>query len=389
MDSRPGTETDLLGPLPDYLRHATGDLPSVESPSGAEVWLVCDYASGRRVLADDQFSRSEVIKPNAPKVNGLEPAEHSIMSMDGDHHARLRRVVAGSFTARRVTQMASFIERLVDEYIDRMAASGPPADIVSGLAQPLPLAVLSELLGIPASGSDSFKDCVEVLFDITDAEGGKTRRSLELVSFMKQLILNKRQQLSDDLLSNLIRAHREGELSHGELLTMGLTLLMAGYETTAGQVGLMVLSLLADSDAIAKLAASPDLVPGAVEETLRLNPATPVSFARVATQSVQIGDVMVEEGGMVAVSMLHGNRDERVFPEPAKLMLDGRAAAHLTFGYGTHHCLGAPLARLQMQIVIRRLTRHFPNLRLADCPEPVKWKDGLATRGLHRLMVDW
>jgi cytochrome P450 len=389
MDSRSDAEPDLLGPLPDYLRQATGDIASVAAPSGAGLWVVCDYAAGRQVLADGRFSRSEIIKPDSPKVNGPEPAQHSIMSMDGDDHARLRRLVAGSFTARRVAEMAPLVGQLVDGYFDQMAASGSPADIVSRVIQPLPLAVLCAVLGIPASSSESFKDGVEVLFDITDADVGKTRRRLELVSRMKQLILDKRKELADDLLSSLIQAQGKGDLSHGELLTMGLTLLMAGYETTVGQIGLMVLSLLADPGAYASLVANPELVPGAVEEALRLNPATPVSFARVAMEAVQIGDVMVEAGEAVVVSMLHGNRDESVFPGADKLILDGRASAHLTFGYGTHRCLGAPLARLQMQIILEQLIKHFPALRLADCPEPVKWKDGLATRGLLQLMVDW
>src|ERR1700679_1962318 len=121
MDSRSDAEPDLLGPLPDYLRQATGDIASVAAASGAGLWVVCDYAAGRKVLADSRFSRSEIIKPDSPKVNGPEPAQHSIMSMDGDDHARLRRLVAGSFTARRVPEMAPLLGQRVEGIFDQMA----------------------------------------------------------------------------------------------------------------------------------------------------------------------------------------------------------------------------------------------------------------------------
>lgn len=389
MTRRSGARIDLTGPLPDFLTQVTEGAGVYAVPSGGQVRMICDYAAGRQVLNAAEFSRSEAIKPDYPKLNDAEPVEHSIMSMDGEDHARLRRIVAGAFTARRTAEMAPRIDHLTTEHLDRLAISGPPADIMSALAKPLPLAVLCELLGIPPRDSEPFKDCVEVLFDISDGVAGKTRRKLELVRYVTRIIRAKRMNPDDDLLSSLIGAQERGELSQGELVTMALTLLMAGYETTTGQVGLAVLCLLAHPAAYQALVRQPDLIPGAVEETLRLNPATPVSFARVATRPVRIDGIPIAAGETVMVSMMHGNRDEQVFPASGELRLGGRDPAHLTFGHGVHHCLGAPLARLQMRIILGQLTERFPGLRLANCPEPVMWKDGLATRGLNRLMVEW
>jgi cytochrome P450 len=383
-------EEDLLGPMPEFLQAVAGDVVQVTVPTGVKVWMVHDYALGRQVLSNPVFSRSEAVKPHSPKSTDVEPVEHSIMSMDGVEHTRLRRIVAKTFTARRVADLAPLIERLADEYLDRMAASGPPADFMAAIANPLPLVVICGLLGVPPKDSDKFKDCVEVLFDLTASTlAMKSHRRMELVAYMAELIERKRREPSNDLVSALIQLHGQRELSKQEMLTMCLTLLMAGYETTVGQVGLMALSVLGDGQTYQRLLKQPELVPAAVEETIRLNPATPVTFARVALARTQVGSVTVDAGEAVHVVLLQANRDQKVFAKSDRLVLDEHLPTHLTFGYGAHRCLGPTLGRLQLQIVLSRLVERFPALRLADCPERVVWKAGLATRGLKRLTVDW
>ncbi|GGN99374.1 cytochrome P450 [Actinoplanes lobatus] len=379
-----------LGPLPAFLAtDGTGVVPIV-TPMGDKMWLVRDHALGRLVLTDQRFSRAEATRPQAPRFNDAQPAADAMMSMDGAGHARLRRVVSGAFSTRRVAAMAPRVERLTDEYLDGLAAAGPGADLITGLATPLPLAVLCAVVGIPPEDSDVFRDRVEVLFDISaSTPQEKSRRRIELVDYMGDLIEQKRRRTDDDLLTALIEAHDRGHLSLGELLTLGLTLLMAGYETTVGQIGLSVLALLSDPAALAELRGDPVLVEPAVEELLRLTPATPLSFPRVAVAPVQLGTVTVQAGEAVVVSLLHGNRDEEIWPRPEHLNTYGRDAVHLTFGHGVHRCLGAPLARLQLRIVLDRLLRRFPQLRLATGPDAVVWKSGLSIRGLVRLRVDW
>lgn len=381
---------DLLGPTPAFLQHAAErDITSVIAPSGDQMLMAGGYSLGRSVLTSRQFSRSEAIKPHVPKFNDAQPSEHSIMSVDGHEHARLRRAVAGMFTTHQLANMAPFIERTADKYIEQMAAAGPPGDLITKIAATLPLAVLCKLLGIPLKDSSQFKELAAVLFDLSDDHKEKSHRRFELVQYMNKLIDNKRRRHDDDILTALIDVHNQGGLSKGELVTMGLALLMAGFETTVGQIGLTVLSILASPSVRRQLVERPGLISFAIEESLRLNPAAPVSFPRVALERVQSGNTTINAGETIFVSLLLGNRDEKVFPEPGRFILAARNFPHLTFGYGTHRCLGAPLARLQMTIVIRRLLQRFPSLCLANGSESVAWKEGHSTRGLSQLLVAW
>ena len=248
------------GPLPDFLQQpgAQGVVPVV-TPTGDKLWLVCHHGLARQVLADKRFSRAEAVKPYAPKANDAQPAPDSMMSMDGTDHTRLRRVVTGAFSTGRVEGMAPYIEQLTDRHLDTVAALGPGCDLISELANPLPLQVLCSLLGVPPEDSHQFRDWVEVLFDISASTPQvKARRRLELAAYMADLIAHKRRQPADDLLTSMIGAHDRGELSMAELLTLGLTLLMAGYETTVGQIGLSVLHLLTQPGAYEELRDRPD-----------------------------------------------------------------------------------------------------------------------------------
>ncbi|MFH8470703.1 cytochrome P450 [Streptomyces sp. NPDC017991] len=379
-----------LGPLPEFLQAGSDDVVPVVTPAGDKMWLVRDYALGRSVLTDKRFSRASAVLPAAPKFNDAQPTPNSMMSMDGSRHTQLRRIVSGAFSTGRIAAMRPLVEELADRHLDAMVAHGPGADFVEHLAAPLPLAVLCTLLGIPAEDGSRFRGWVEVLFDISaSSPREKARHRVELADYITDLVNRKRQRPEDDLLTTLIGLHDQGELTMSELLTLGLTLLMAGYETTAGQLSLSLLSLLSDPDAHQELVARPERTAAVVEELLRINPATPLAFPRVAVQPVELGSVTVQAGEAVLVALVHGNRDGKVFAEPESLALTGQDAVHLTFGHGVHRCLGAPLARLQVCLVLERLLRRFPALRLAAVDTPVVWKDGLATRGLSRLHVDW
>jgi cytochrome P450 len=381
---------DRLGPLPAFMARGDGGVIPIVTPMGDKMWLVRDYALGRLVLADERFSRAEAVRPQAPRFNDAQPAPDAMMSRDGAEHARLRRVVSGAFSTRRVAALTPSIERLADEHLAALAARGPGADLIAGLASPLPLAVLCSVLGVPPEDGASFRAWVEVLFDISaSSPREKSRRRLELVDYMGDLIERKRRHPDGGLLTAMVAAQDQGQLSQGELLTLGLTLLMAGYETTVGQLGLSALALLSDPAAYAELRARPELLDPAVEELLRLTPATPLSFPRVAVEPIQLGAVTVGAGEAVVVSLLHGNRDAQVWPRPERLCPRGNDAVHLTFGHGVHRCLGASLARLQLRIVLERLLRRFPGLRIAPGPESVVWKEGLSIRGLAHLRVEW
>ena len=382
---------DQPDPLTGLMQAGAEDVARIVTPTGDDMWLVRNYALGRSVLTDKRFSRVAALGPKAPKFNDAQPAADSMMSMDGSRHARLRRLVSGAFSTGRMARMSTFVEELTDRHLDTVAGLGHGADLIGNLAWPLPLSVLCSMLGIPGEDTLRFRHWVEVIFDI-DAipPREKARYRIELIEYINELLGHKRREPQEDLLSDLITVHDRGDLTMNELLTLGLTLLMAGYETTSGQISLAILSLLTDRSVYEELTEHPDRIGNAVEELIRLSPSTPLAFPRIATEPVQVGDVTVQPGEGIMVALAHANRDADVFAEPESMrIVTGRDASHLTFGHGVHRCLGAPLARLQVRIVLERLLLRFPTLRLADVPEPVAWKGGMAIRGLSKLLVAW
>ncbi|WP_410676222.1 aminotransferase class I/II-fold pyridoxal phosphate-dependent enzyme [Amycolatopsis sp. cmx-4-68] len=387
----PQHTADQLGPLPGFMQPGPEGVARVVTPTGDDMWLVRGYALGRAVLTDKRFSRVAALAPDAPKFNDVQPAADSMMSMDGAPHTRLRRLVSGAFTTGRIAKMRTFIEELTDRHLDTIARLGHGADLIENLARPLPLAVLCRMLGVPEQDSGEFGGWVDVLFDIdASSPRDKARSRIKLIDYVTELLEHKRRDPQEDLLSDLLAVHDRGELSTNELLTLGLTLLMAGYETTAGQIGLATLSLLADRAVLDELIEHPDRIGNAVEELIRLNPSSPLAFPRIATEPVQVGDITVQPGEGVMVALLHGNRDTDVFTDPETMHIaSGRSSSHLTFGHGEHRCLGAPLATLQVRIVLERLLRRFPAMRFADVDTPFSWTDGMATRSLAQLRVAW
>ena len=377
---------DRHGPLSNVLRGASGAVTRVLTPTDHEVWVVGDYRLARQVLTDPRFSRAAAARPDAPTVNTANPAPTSMMSMDGAEHARLRRLVAGAFAPRRMAALEPDIRRRVDELLDGLVTAGPPADLIASFAAPLPIAVISALLGIPAEDRDRVQDWAGVLFDVTASTArDKARRSFALFQYMSRLIERKRAEPADDLLCTLIEAHDAGAVSRTELVDLALAVLTAGYETTVGQLGLSVLAHLLDTapqgprrqNVQAPVAGTAPFDEAAVEEYLRLTPATPMTFPRVAVEDVDLDGVTIRAGEAVVISLLHANVD------------GGPSTPHLTFGHGVHFCLGAGLARLQLRIALRALLTRLPDLRLADTTDAVGWFGGMATRGLSRLLVTW
>lgn len=382
-----------LGPLPQFMAGTPTDpVKRIRTPPGDAMWLVSDYALGRLVLSDRRFSRAAAVAPGAPRLNSAAPSPTSMMSLDGTDHARLRRIVVAAFTTGKVSAMAPLVRRTATDLLEGMSRGGGSADLVASFAEPLPVAVLGALLGVPVEDREIFDSSVEVLFDITaSSDLEKSRQQLLLVDYMSTLIDRKRLRDDDDLLTDLIRAHDGDALSKAELVSLGLALLTAGYETTVGQIGLAALAVL-QGGVPREWVKDENRVDALVEELLRATPSTAISFPRVALEDIEIGGIGIRAGEAVVVSLLHGNRDGSAFTGP-EFLRDDRSAAHLTFGHGIHRCLGAPLARLQVRSALLQLFAFFPELRLAEDESPARaavvWKDGLITRGLSSLRVTW
>jgi cytochrome P450 len=373
-----------VGPLLGSLRTDEREkVRWVQAPNGVGTWLVTDYEVARGVLVDPRLSRAAAVGPGAPRLSPGQPAPDSIISLDGAGHARLRRLVTGAFTERRVADLLPFIDNLVADLLDGMAAQVAPADVVGALAAPLPLRVLCRVLGIPWQDQDQFASGISVLFEMLgDAEENKAR-AVRLARYMTALVARKRREGGDDLICALIKGQQgEDRLSNRELVTLALSLLMAGYETTVDQLSLCILSLLANAELAATLRADLSLIPAAVAEMMRISPAVSISFPRVASEPMTIGGQRVERGQPVVVSVIGANHGMRTDAASA-------AVSHLTFGHGIHRCIGAPLARVQLASALRGLLERFPRLALADDPAALEWKSGSSSRGLARLHVTW
>jgi cytochrome P450 len=363
-------------------------------PDGGQAWLVTGHAEVRQVLIDPRFSRAAAAGGSAARGGLVELASQTILGMDPPEHTRLRRLVVRAFTARRVEQLRPRVAELVDQLLVAMRELPGPVDLVEHFSLPLPVQVICELLGVPAEDRHTFHGWSDTLMGDLDRDPAQMRAALEnLQGYFRKLIAQKREQPADDLMTALIAARDEQDkLSEFELEMLGLSLLIAGHETTANQINMFLLTLLHHRPEWDRLCAQPELIPQAVEELLRfvqLGDSAGGGMPRVTTEEVDLGPVRLPAGAVVLAASVAANRDPGLFDEPDRLALDRADVPHLTFGAGVHHCLGAPLARMELQEALRGLVRHLPGLRVAVPDEHLRFKAGMIVRSLEALPVTW
>jgi cytochrome P450 len=362
-------------------------------PYGGEAWLAVRHADVRCVLADPRFSRAAVVGRDVPRVRPeIDDQAASILNMDPPDHTRLRKLVAKAFTVRRVEELRPRAAELTAELLAGLRAAGPGADLVGHLAVPLPVTVICELLGVPVADRDVSRAGADAALS-TSGMGPAERAAARdrMVAYMAGLVAQRRRTPTDDLLGALVAARDDGDhLNEGELIALGIGILVAGHETTMNQIGNMVFTLLTRPDRGAALRGDRDAVAGAVEELLRFTPlGASAGFPRIATEDVELSGVTVRAGEAVVVAVHAANRDPAVFPDADELRLDRAENRHIAFGHGTHHCLGAQLARMELQEAIGGLLREFPDLRLAVPAADVPWRAGALVRGPRALPLAW
>jgi cytochrome P450 len=370
------------------LLRADGPLVRVRLDDGATVWVAARHGAVRAVLSDQRFSRAAASGPGAPTITpGVADQPELLVNMDPPEHSRLRGLLASAFTARMVEQRRPRVREIVDGLLDAMAQQGPPADLVAGLAVPLPITVLCDVLGMP------YEDVAHVRRWTEEAQLADERAALAMgamAAYVADLVAGKRRNPGDDLLTRLIEARdRDDRLSERELVSTTFGLIGAGYETTAGQIPISLLALLRHPDQLDLLRARPELVPGAVEELLRFTRLLPAAFGRVATADVELDGVTVAAGDTVFPLNTSANRDERTYPDPNRLDVTREGPPHLAFGAGPHACLGAPLARVELQEALAGLIGRFPGLALAVPESELEWRRGGFLRGVRSLPVRW
>jgi cytochrome P450 len=379
-----------FNPLYAYLQEHE-PLSRVHLPYGDDAWLVVRHEDVRAVLADPRFSRAATLTRDPPRMSPDQPSFH-ILDMDPPEHSRLRRLVAKAFTARRVEQLRPKAQQMADDLLDSMVEAGPPADLVASFGLPFPLAVTSELLGVTVADRGEFGAWSEAFTSATKLSPEQRRDYFgKMWAYMATMVEQRRQTPTDDLLGALVVARDEQDrLSEQELVELTVGLLAAGFETTTNQIGNFVYVLLHHPDQLALLRDRPELLPDAVEELMRFVPLTAgAPLPRYATEDVQLSGGVVPAGDPVLANRSAASRDPRAFANPDQLDLNRSPNPHVGFGYGAHHCLGAQLARMELQIALGSLLTRFPKLRFGADETTLQWKAGLALRGLRSLPVVW
>ncbi|MER5495684.1 cytochrome P450 [Streptomyces sp. NPDC002466] len=385
----------VADPFPLYRRlRDDGPVRRAVIAGGLEAWLVTRYEDGLAALSDPRLS-SDLRDASDPRLVELLPAtdrESALRNMlrsDPPDHTRLRRLVSGAFTARRVAGLRPRVQEIADRLLDAIGPDGR-ADLVESFALPLPVTVIGELLGVPAADRDDFRRWTDdmILRGAERPDPARTDRAWRRMrGYLTGLLAQKRARPEDDLLSALITARdEEGRLDEDELIAMAFLLLVAGYITTVNLIGSGIAALLAHPDQLRALRDDPALLPGAIEEFLRYDGPVSPGIARFAREDVTIAGVAVPRGATVLIASAIADRDPERFPDPDRLDVSRQDNAHLAFGHGIHYCLGAPLARLEGQVAIGTALRRLPGLALAVPPEALRWRPG-GLRGPEQLPV--
>ncbi|WP_427919876.1 cytochrome P450 family protein [Streptomyces sp. cg40] len=356
--------------------------------AGRVGYLVTGYTEAREAFADPRLSK-DTARFFAGRLSDrdLHPAvSRNMLATDPPEHARLRALVTKAFSTGAVAKLRPYIAGLVDELLDAWPEHGP-VDLVAGLAVPLPVTVICEMLAVPEADRGSVHAWSGELF-----AAGDPRRidaaSQAVGTYMTDLVAARRASPGESLLDDLI-AVRDGQdrLTEDELVSLAVLLLVAGHETTTNFIGNAALALLQHPESLARLKAEPELFGTALDELLRFDSPVGIATFRYSTEALTLGGTDIPAGVPVLIAPGAANRDPARFPGPDRLDLDRAATGHLAFGHGIHRCLGAPLARAEGELALRAVFARFPDVRLARPVEQLDWRHTRLTRGLTSLPV--
>ncbi|QJY50318.1 cytochrome P450 [Pseudonocardia broussonetiae] len=366
-----------------------GPISPYTFPGGKPGWLVTGYDLVRAVLADPRFSsRRELMRHPTIDYGDIEvppapPGE--FLLMDEPQHGRYRKPLVGRFTVRRMRLLAERVEQITTEHLDAMEAAGPPTDLVSAFARPVPAVVICELLGVPYEDRGSFQEQIDAFMNGETDDEDLLAAYTATQDYLAELVRTKRAHPTDDVLSELTGT----DLTDEELRGVALILLAAGLDTTANMLSLGTFALLSHPDQLAALRADPGLVDGAVEELLRYL-SVAKTFLRTALEDVELGGRTIAAGSTVILSHHTANRDPERFDDPHVLDVRRPYTGHVAFGHGIQQCLGQQLARVELRVALPALLDRFPTLRLAVPADEVVLRPETADiYGVTRLPVTW
>ncbi len=380
---------------------AEGPVHRITGPDGRPAWLVTRYEDVRRALADPRLSLDKRhALPGSYRGFALPPAlDANLLNMDPPDHTRVRRLVARAFTPGRVEKLRAPVRRVADTLLDAVVADGE-TDLLRSYAGPLPITVICDLLGIPEQDRHDFRAWTDAMLVPDPARPEAAREAVgTMLRFFTGLIAAKRAAPADDLLSDLI-AVRDGDgaragdgagdrLSEDELTSLAFLILFAGYENTVHLIANSVLALLDHPGELRRLREHPEELAAATEEFMRYEGPAALAIRRFPVEDLTIGEVTVPAGETVLLSLASANRDPGHFPDPGRLDPRRALSGHLALGHGIHYCLGAPLARMEVEVALAALLERLPGLRLAVPRGELRWRPSIRARGLISLPVAW
>ncbi|MEU4232054.1 cytochrome P450 [Nonomuraea sp. NPDC026600] len=389
VNKLPFDQPELLRPAP-LLRglQAEGPVHRVHTQTGDDAWLVTGYEEVRRLLDDDRLGRSHPQPEKAARIgeSALFGGPMGDFDTEREDHARMRTLLQPHFSPKRMRAFRPRVEELTTELLDQLEQQGSPADLHQALALPLPILVICELLGVPYEDRDQFRAWTQAAGNTAD-HAHSMQGLTDLYEYGKRLVGRKRHEPGDDVISRLLAVPDTDE---DEIAMLSMSLLFAGHETTVVQIGMGALFLLANSGQWEALLAEPGLLTGAIEEIMRAPQVNGTGgIPRYARVDLEVAGATVRAGELVLLDIGVANYDEKVFADPERFDVTRQAAGHVSFGYGAHYCIGAPLARIELQAVFAQLIPRFPGMRLAVPVEELRVQTDTLTSGLVSLPVKW
>jgi cytochrome P450 len=389
-------------PHPDYADYAAkrrtggGGLPVVECPAGIQAYVATDYQTVRTVMSHAKTSAKAGSSGHSRLGYDFDQdiSTGNILQLDGEAHARIRRLLIPEFSVPRMRKLTPYIEHVVNQHIDALLAKGPgPVDFVEEFAVAIPALVIAEMLGVPPSDRADFQDWGRIAMDTDNTMDDVIERTKPLANYMGAFSYAQMQHPDEDSLIGRMVINGEGSLTVGELTEIGMILLIAGHDTTANMIALSTLALLENPEQLTLLRDDPSVAESAVEEMLRYHSPIQFGILRQATDDIPLDDMTIKAGEWIINALSAANRDPEVFdPAPDTVDITRQrigGKSQIAFGFGVHQCLGQNLARIELAEVFRQLPRRIPTLRLAIPFGRMQFKESSLVYGPKSMPVTW
>ena len=382
-----GTEFDPV--LAELMRE--GPLTRIRLPHGEGwAWLATRYEDVRAITNDPRFGREEVTRRQVTRLAPhFKPRPGSLAFADQPDHNRLRKAVAGAFTVGAMKRLRPRAQEMLDRLMEGVVRDGPPADLVERILEPFPIAVVSEVMGVPAADRDQVHAWTRQIISTSGGAEAAEKAKSGMYGWITDTVRARAHSSGDDVYSLLGAAVRRGDISESEAVGLAGPLQIGG-EAVTHNCGQMLYQLLTRPELLERVRHQPESRAAALDELLRHIPhRTSVGLARIALEDIDLHGTRIRAGDAVYVSYLAANRDPEVFPDPDRIDPDRDPNPHLAFGNGPHYCTGAVLARLQTELLVGTLLDRLPGLRLAVGADEVVWRRKTMIRGPQTLPVTW